>query len=591
LLPLDSVGLTSDRIKTDVLVPLEKLRAPQVVTERLLNVCALLAEGLEDQFLVSSMLELLPYMQEVRRRMSSADFSSPARPGSAPSSADIGAFFGKACSEAREGRATDLDAKFSPSPGETSQSVAKYLKDLADAFELAWHNRFRVGWRLGDVSDFNLEYKGGIQQLASAFDGAYKSLSLALAGTNRVIAIVTSDPEIVSTLYSVRLSYLDIYRPEFFAARAAHEAAEQILTPKADSSLARVLRTDYKAVTDYSLAKPAGPACFRREVLCGFAPWVKVGKRERVLGAALFEELCLRLVRFKFLENLFADMCNYRTVYLENPRLYAFWLKGCFIVDSSNWLRGGATPNPDALRSALLRLALVVYRDEQHGLNETAKIQAREANAENIEYIGRMWSEFGKEVVDCARFFKDAMEFARLVHTYPGGLRMWFQEARRWTRDKLLWDSEVAFVRKAAHEAMLRMQQGRVPAAPAGRRDAPRLEVEDLKQRQYHHVLAMSHAFLLLLMGGSRRGRRLDSLLRRGENGLVMKDVGLHPADSFLLFDSRGRTFTWDPEFRRRYARQRNIYTASLWDLSCKAKVWMPELAEAVAKASEEQAR
>jgi hypothetical protein len=115
--------------------------------------------------------------------------------------------------------------------------------------------------------------------------------------------------------------------------------------------------------------------------------------------------------------------------------------------------------------------------------------------------------------------------------------------------------------------------------------------VEDLKQRQYHHVLAMSHAFLLLLMGGSRRGRRLDSLLRRGENGLVMKDVGLHPADSFLLFDSRGRTFTWDPEFRRRYARQRNIYTASLWDLSCKAKVWMPELAEAVAKASEDQAR
>ncbi|MCX6841736.1 MAG: hypothetical protein NTX53_05590 [candidate division WOR-3 bacterium] len=595
LLPLPSVGLTSTRIRDDVLVPLRKLRAPQVVTERLLNACALLAEGLEDQFLVSSMLELLPYMQAVRRRLSSEEFLRAAQSGSVMQSPDIDEWFFRARQAVKLGAAPRLEAVFGPGRENTSYNVGAYLNELADVFEWAWHNRFRVGWRLGEVSDFNLEYKGGIQQLTSAFDGAYKSLSLALAGTDAVVAIVTSDPDIVSTLHSVRLSFLDIYRPEFFAARAAHEAAEQILSRDADSALARDLRDHYPQIAAFTFADETGegPANFGPEVMVEFFDWARTENQIEPSYLTTFEEFCLRFIRPRFLENVFADICNYATVYLENPRLYAYWFKGCFTIDSGNWLRGGATPNSDALKSALLRLALVVYRDDQRGSDIDAKRQAQLANAAAAAYIGRMWSELGGGVVDCAEFFGDAMEFARLVHTYPGGLRMWFQEARRWTRDKLLWDSEVAFVRKAAHEAILRMQQGRVPGAPSGRAGASLREIEELRRRQFHHVLAVSHAFLLLLMGRSSMGerRRLNALHRRGGEGQAVKGADVLPTDSYLLFDSRGRTFTWDPAFRRQYLRFRNVYTASLWDLSAKAKVWMPELAEAVAKASEEQAR
>jgi len=45
---------------------------------------------------------------------------------------------------------------------------------LNDGFEFAWRNRFHAGWRIGEMADFNLEYKGSIQQFVSADTDAYK---------------------------------------------------------------------------------------------------------------------------------------------------------------------------------------------------------------------------------------------------------------------------------------------------------------------------------------------------------------------------------------------------------------------------------
>ncbi|MBM3322196.1 hypothetical protein FJY69_01760, partial [candidate division WOR-3 bacterium] len=164
-------------ITKDILEPLKRLGVPKVVAARLVNAFALLAQGLQDPHLVSNMLELLPFMQRIRRLIE--------RP---PNELDLA-------------------------------DLTRLLADHADKFELAWHNRYRGGWHLGEVSDFTLEYKGGIEQLVSAFDAAYKALSESLVGEGRVLALVSPQPSITSTQTAIRLNYHDIFTPEFFAAR------------------------------------------------------------------------------------------------------------------------------------------------------------------------------------------------------------------------------------------------------------------------------------------------------------------------------------------------------------------------------------
>ena len=43
-------------------------------------------------------------------------------------------------------------------------------------FEQAYYNRFHHNSRILNIADLNLEYNGGIQQLISAYDTAYKTI-------------------------------------------------------------------------------------------------------------------------------------------------------------------------------------------------------------------------------------------------------------------------------------------------------------------------------------------------------------------------------------------------------------------------------
>ncbi len=177
---------------------LKELRVPKVVLERVLNAIALYNDGILDNFLFSCFLELRPYLIRIID------------------------FIRDQADRYRQGKLEEL-----------AGTVTK-LNEMVSSFDTGWRNRFHGGWRLGEISDFNLEFKGGVQQLVSAIHAAYLRLSWCFTHDTRVLATVTGDPKITVQQGALHMSFFDIFKPEFFAARVGHESSEALLAKPDD---------------------------------------------------------------------------------------------------------------------------------------------------------------------------------------------------------------------------------------------------------------------------------------------------------------------------------------------------------------------
>jgi hypothetical protein len=111
----------------------------------------------------------------------------------------------------------------------TVQKVVDILEPPIAIFEFGYKNRFGQSYLLNEITDYNIEFNGGIQQLVSAYDGAYKSQTALLGErVGRSVAYVAGHPDTVSDSASVRLNYFHLYQPELFASAVTHEAANSL---------------------------------------------------------------------------------------------------------------------------------------------------------------------------------------------------------------------------------------------------------------------------------------------------------------------------------------------------------------------------
>lgn len=59
--------------------------------------------------------------------------------------------------------------------GQMVQNAVSKMENVIQIFEYAYKNRFGQSYLVNEITDYNIEFNGGIQQLISAYDGAYKS--------------------------------------------------------------------------------------------------------------------------------------------------------------------------------------------------------------------------------------------------------------------------------------------------------------------------------------------------------------------------------------------------------------------------------
>jgi hypothetical protein len=166
---------------------LKELRVSKILREKVTNMFVIFNDGIHDPILYGYFIELKPFLEEVIALLES----------------------------------------LGQEKSQTVDYVSTLLDKITTVFETGYKNRFGQSYIMNEITDFNIDFNGGIQQLLVAYDGAYKSLTSLLGeqGRGRSIAYVSGHSNIESDILNVRLNYFHLYQPEFFAAAATHEAA------------------------------------------------------------------------------------------------------------------------------------------------------------------------------------------------------------------------------------------------------------------------------------------------------------------------------------------------------------------------------
>jgi len=633
----------------EVFKNLKALRVPKVVVGRVLNALAQFNEGIQDNFLFSSFLELRPYTERIVNLIED-----------------------------------QADAKKTDAAG-----VSIELNRLIDNFETGWRNRFHGGWRLGEISDFNLEFKGGIQQLVTAFHVAYRMLSWYYARDLSTLAVVTGRPSVTVRAGAARLNLYDVFHPQFFCARASHEAGEQLLGrskadwaefmknfPTLNEIEQRLDRSQEFTEAEKKDLLAAARSLTRKEMERHFEAvrrlsWahLRVKEREerkdppgkffsqwwqgrgktkteeawtgvrRSLGEAsggaisvdaLYEIGCTLSVELKLFDQLYADMCNFHSVFLGDCDLYSYWWLASFVVDPLNWRSPGQL-EPDRLREALLRIAFVFAARVETSRGQLGGKKSLHAKA--LDAVKKYWRELADEkeiqrwhdiaekvvrkalehstatdradktkryeheelailgdwLRSAAYLAKSGLETGKLIRELGkvGELQLPSPEKNRLLLGKPMVDYYVRDVlpgartrRDEAHECLSR---GRAYVGGQSRCFCRQLDqtggsypFEADRWFDFCDVAALMHAYLKLLKDGSG----IDDLCASGRMVLQRDaktgDVCREPKEGTyaeLVFDPRGGVFTFSPEFRRKDFMWRSAFVMSLYDIAEKAKL------------------
>lgn len=111
------------------------------------------------------------------------------------------------------------------------QTIHKVINDMADQFEIAYRNRFHQSYRMDGVTDFNIEYNGGTQQIVIALEGAYKSITTYFADHFKRppgIVLISGTTGVYSNQYAVRINYFHLFQPSIFLFPSVKEAANHL---------------------------------------------------------------------------------------------------------------------------------------------------------------------------------------------------------------------------------------------------------------------------------------------------------------------------------------------------------------------------
>lgn len=492
---------------------LRRLGASKILSLKLLNAFTNFNEGILDRGLYASFVELRPFLANALDTLKEVS--------------------------------TDGDI--------ASMAFGRLLKKWTENFERAFRNRFHNSQHMGEVTDFSLEFKGGIQQLVTAFDSAYRALSTFM-GIPDSFVHVGGDPGVYSTEYELRVNYYHIFQPEIFFAVVGHEAANWHLGSR------RQFYSGLELPLFLLSSHDPGP--------------VNLSQCERLIVNELEKEklhaidppeglfdVLIATVDRAFFQECFADMLSLSLSYNGNASLWAYWNLGYVIQNQILYAKPGVLRESFVLRF-LLRMMLV------HDLPSPEPLEG--------------WlAEFGDaDLLDDAQRMHGWLDFTNRFMRNNGLFGRWRKQAKSAVERATLascpsLDSLHAIRERVSADAEDQKQQIR-------RREVPQWTGGN-ESDAFKFTQSLLYAYLSLLKEEFSVGR---PRLRRDENGIPRTDK-VNPGDAIvsaperlrmdgdaaLLFDSLGGVFTHDPDVRRTLFAYRSIVTMSLWDFGMKMKL------------------
>lgn len=475
---------------TEIQDALRAIWAPKILTGKVLNAFTNFNDGILDPALYGYFVELLPLMELIQQTVS--------RWHAPPDNANL-------------------------------TVVCKTLEKIIDNFERGYRNRFYNSYRMGDISDFNLDFKGGVQQLLTSFDAAYKAICSVL-GKPESFVYVAGSPGVYSTRYEVRLNYYHVFQPEIFGCIANHEAANSYL-----------VRPEFQEMPWF--ARAGGLPC--DGVLCDEVT-ISIPDRINELKNRATPDNAEILTRVtgRLFNYVFVDLLALYFGYNRNLHLFTHWYWGYYVQDSSHAYSRTEKTDETRFLDFMLRL---MWIERISGIAPGAPL---EFGMPSLDKKLTEWRPVLNEFLDW--LWQDG-HIARWNGEVLRHVESTFLDVNRVTGDETI-EAICAHIDQEATLMSEKLERGEVCLYS---------KADD--KSMFKFTEKIFYAYLRLLADRFGEG---EILLDRSTDGRPkVKD-----SNAKALFDPIGGIFTHDSLTRRQRFRYRAGLTMSLWDMAQKEK-------------------
>lgn len=425
--------------------------------------------------------------------------------------------------------------------------VSKELDEMCEYFEKAHRNRFHQSYIMNEITDYNIEFNGGIQQIVSAFDGTYKSISNILGddGSYQSFVYVTGYSGVDSNIYNVRLNYYHLFQPELFVANVTHEAANKLLDQRAYQEL--------NDLYDNILADDQYPVA---------------------------------------VSYFLVDILTFYLAYNRDIRLFFYWHWSTFLQTSLYYNKDGAI-NENLFLQFLLRMMLLVkFADQKSGNNYAKELLGKKAPSSSIQKMWnkyrpmmkrklsdlmddpviKAWMERSTMVAElitiddfCGLIEKNINHQNKIEKIYNRILLKQHEvkNERNFFRHYKDFDVRERLILGGRIEEMLEISEDVVSAFKNGVAYTPKPYSIIESSSFYFHSLIYGYLKLIMEINNGE-----IHVLNRDENGEPLPDK---PGQEIYL-DSTGGHYNCDYELRRKYFQYRYVLLKSLWGASARYK-------------------
>ncbi len=324
---------------------LRQIGVSKIIQGKINNAFAAYNEGVTDSSLYGYFVELFPYLAQLRNTIIHHH----------------GRLFNKA-----ETPDTDIQVKV-----DSLVDFEDKLNSIAEIFLRAYHNRLQQSHKMLEISDYNLEFKGGVHQLVSALDSVYKQFCVQFR-MPEAITYVMSSQGITSRPFAVKLNFHHIYQPEVFFMVIAKEVSNFIY-----EDFKKIFKEDSYLQEDLDKEKSLFIA-FREQLELLNRVVLKLIDRSNHNSNELEKALSKDFGRY-----IIADLISVLTVFDKDISLYkrCFWLY--FIQDSMTYEKIGVVRKENFLQNYLRLLVIKEVFGFAGSLKEN--IQVLSSEFEDVE--------------------------------------------------------------------------------------------------------------------------------------------------------------------------------------------------------------
>ncbi|NVO09651.1 MAG: hypothetical protein HXX16_06805 [Bacteroidales bacterium] len=239
------------------------------------------------------------------------------------------------------------------------------LKILVDTFDKAYNNRYHQSYRMLNSTDFNLEFNGGIQQLISLYDTAYKVVLSGLGEKTPTSVIEVSDSEgVVSDKFCLRLNYLHVFLPELFATLIVKEAANYYPYRVEDEWSSN----NFDIYLKKGIKGHAARLNIRNKIdLSDSIINLILSKRNEDFFST--EEFLISILDYNHFRYFFVDRVYFHLGFKGNKELFFRWLFFNYIQQTKYYSKKEKKYSRINLIKQLVRLIVLFYEDDKDFIN------------------------------------------------------------------------------------------------------------------------------------------------------------------------------------------------------------------------------